>query len=92
VTRASEQTKAKIEALRSYIDASCWPGPGAAKVKVTFNVTFDAAGREIARGISEDRRAPAREFGRCLRKLQGTGLAISPPGANVAVAVPVSFP
>lgn len=93
VSRARVEAQTKLESLRSYIDESCWTrGSGAAGVKVTFNVTFDAAGREIARGISEDRRAPAGEFGRCLRRLRGAALTIAPPGANVGVSIPVSFP
>ena len=92
--RATEEVKAKIEELRGYIVDSCWTGSAAqrASAKLTFNLTFDAQGHEIARGISEHRRAPARALGSCLRKLQGTTLAIAPTGVNVAVSVPVTFP
>ncbi len=57
--------KAKLETLRGYIAESCWIGSAAqrASAKLTSNPTFDAQGREIARGISEDGRAPARELG-----------------------------
>jgi hypothetical protein len=63
-----------------------------AGTKLTFNVTFDARGREIARGIMQDRRAPAKELAACLRKLPPTRLQISPPGRNVGVRVAVAFP
>ncbi len=95
VKRAADEAAASIDALRRYIVSSCWPAAAAgATAKLTFNLTFDAQGREIARDILEGRRAsaPAREFGRCLRQLDGTTLAIAPPGANVGVSIPVSFP
>jgi hypothetical protein len=94
VARVAGEARARIEALRGYIDASCWTGRAEERktAKLTFNLTFDAQGREIARGISEDRMAPAQAFGSCLRKLQGTTLAIAPPGANVGVSIPVMFP
>jgi hypothetical protein len=96
VKRTADEASAGIESLRSYIVSSCWPaGTAGATANLTFNLTFDAQGREIARGLAEGRRgssAPAREFGRCLRRLEGTRLAIAPIGANVAVSVPVTFP
>jgi len=53
---------------------------------------FDAQGREIGRGIGSDRAAPSGEFGKCLRKLEGTTFSIPPPGMQVSVSVPVTFP
>lgn len=96
VRRVADEATAGIDSLRSYIVSSCWPASatGLATAKLTFNLTFDVQGREIARGIVEGRKAPApaREFGRCLRRLEGTTLAIAPPGANVGVSIPVTFP
>ena len=93
-SRVADEARARMEDLRNYMDASCWIGRAAERktARVTFNLTFDAQGREIARGISEDRRAPAPELGRCLRRLQGTTLAIAPTGANVGVSLPMTFP
>jgi hypothetical protein len=96
VRHVANEATAGIDSLRNYIVSSCWPASatGPATAKLTFNLTFDAQGREIARGIVEGRRAPApaREFGKCLRGLEGTTLAIAPPGANVGVSIPVTFP
>lgn len=96
VKKATEEATAQLEAYRSSIVSECWPSgglPGGAKsAKVTLHVTFDAQGREIARGISEDRRAPSGAFGTCLRKLSGTTLSLPPPGRTVAVSIPVSYP
>jgi hypothetical protein len=96
VRHVAKEATAGIDSLRSYIVSSCWPASatGLATAKLTFNLTFDVQGREIARGISEGRKAsaPAHEFSRCLRRLEGTTLAIAPPGANVGVSIPVTFP
>jgi hypothetical protein len=94
--RVKAETVAQLELLRPEIVALCWPSGGLSRGRtsatVTFNITFDAQGREIARGITEDRRAPAGEFARCLRELPGMGLTIAAPGTNVGVAIPVSYP
>ena len=96
VRHVAKEATAGIDSLRSYIVSSCWPASatGLATAKLTFNLTFDVQGREIARGIVEARKAsaPAREFSRCVRRLEGTTLAIAPPGANVGVSIPVAFP
>ena len=96
VDRVTQETKARIEELRAHIVSRCWPGGasggGPSSTQITLDVTFDAQGHEIARGISEDRRSPAPEFVRCLRNLEGTVLSVAPPGANVGVNVPVTFP
>jgi hypothetical protein len=95
-TRVKTEATEQLELLRPEIVAQCWPRGGLPKgrttASVTFNITFDAQGREIARGITEDRRAPAGEFARCLRQLPATALAIAPPGSNVGVSIPVSYP
>jgi hypothetical protein len=96
LTRVREEAKAQLETYRNEVVSQCWPAKGLPKgartATLTVNVTFDAQGHEIARGISEDRRAPAGEFGRCVRNLNGITLGISPPGSNVAVSIPVSYP
>jgi hypothetical protein len=96
VARATEEVKAQIESLRPYIVsnflASARLRGDPPRATVTIDSTFDRHGREIARGVSEDRRAPAGELAACLRQLQGVALSISPPGANVGVRVPVAFP
>jgi hypothetical protein len=94
--RVNREAKVKLEALREQVVATCWPSGGAAKglkrASVTYNLTFDAQGREIARGIAEDRRAPAGEFGKCLRQLERNPITVSPPGTNVGLSVAMSYP
>jgi hypothetical protein len=92
----TEETKAKFETLRAHIVSRCWRSGGfrggPSSTNLTFSVAFDAQGHEIARGITEDRSAPAAEFVGCLRGLEGTTLSIAPPGANVGVTVQMTFP
>jgi hypothetical protein len=82
--------------MRPLFVSRCWPrgglGGGRREATVTYDLTFDPGGREIARGMLEDRRAPAGEFGRCLRQLENTSLAVSPPGSFVTLRVPVTYP
>lgn len=94
--RVNEEASANLEALRPRLVSSCWPRGGLpngrARTTLTYQVTFNPEGREIARGILDDRKAPAGEFGQCLRRLEGTSLSVSPPGTYVTLKVPVTYP
>jgi hypothetical protein len=97
VSRVAEEATRVLESARPELAARCVPAEGLADegARLTFNVTFDASGREIARGISEDRRARATgatAVASCLRKLPIGSLRVAPPGTNVAVRVAMSFP
>jgi hypothetical protein len=96
VTRAAADTRYELEKLRADMLSRCWPAAGLTNgqetVRLTFHVAFDAQGREIARGISEDRRAPAGPLARCLRALPAGTLKIPPPGTRLGVKVPIVFP
>ena len=96
VTQATAQTAALLEASRDDLKRQCWPQAGAAggpsEAVVTFNVTYDASGREIARGLTEDRRARTPGLIGCLQRLPFGSLRIPPPGANVGVRVALRLP
>ena len=96
VGQAAAEARVQLESVRPALLSRCWPaeglGQGRDKARLTFHLTFDAAGREVARGISEDRTAPAGAFARCLRTLPIGTLAIPAPGARVGVRVAMSFP
>jgi hypothetical protein len=85
-----------VEEQRKRVVQTCWPREGLPKGRrsttVTYNVTFDPEGREVGRGIVQDRRAPAGKFGKCLGQLQGMPFSISPPGTYVTLRIPVSYP
>jgi hypothetical protein len=96
VERVAAEVTRKLEESRSELIERCVPArrlvhgdPGA---RFTFNVTFDASGREIARGIGEDRRLRAPEVASCLRKLPIGSLRVSAPGATVGVRVAMHLP
>jgi hypothetical protein len=86
VARVAHEASRVLEAARPDLAARCAPS-GAGGAQFTFNVTFDANGREIARGISEDRRHRAPKVASCLRRLPLGALRVTPPGANVGVRV-----
>jgi hypothetical protein len=95
VQQVTEEAQAQLESYRPKIMKECWPSEGlprgASTAKLTIHSTFDAQGREIARGITEDRRAPGGAFASCLRKLP-TALSVSGTGRRVAVAIPLTYP
>ncbi|WP_437477454.1 hypothetical protein WME75_28345 [Sorangium sp. So ce1014] len=65
--------------------------PAPRGVKYVFNLTFDAQGRQIARGILEDRETSRPEITACLVTALPP-VAVAPPGASVRVDVPFSLP
>lgn len=56
-----------------------------------LNVTFDARGVQLARGMEEQRGTSTPELTRCIGE-QLQPLLVPPPGATVMVEVPLRFP
>lgn len=75
----------------------CWAptlaaAPEPARSTYSVQITFDADGREIARGVSELRDTDSRsDVANCLGRSDLT-LQIPPPGQIVSVVVPLHFP
>jgi hypothetical protein len=94
--RVNDDARAAIERARPHVVARCWPRDGLPggrrRTTITYNVTFDPDGHEIGRGMLDDRRAPAGEFGKCLRRLPDAPLSVSPPGTFVTLRLPVTYP
>lgn len=91
--RAAADATVALEARRDRFVAACGGvDAGAVSQELTFSLAFDSQGREVGRGISDDRRAPANPVPECLRKLRDTPLKIEPPGEPVSVVVPFRFP
>lgn len=61
------------------------------KVKFVYSGSFDPTGKEVARGISEDREANSTKVAACLRAFK-MDLEIPPPGQYVNVTVPFEVP
>jgi hypothetical protein len=94
--RAAVETRQQLEAAKRDLVDRCWPAKGLpggrTSARVTFSVAYDAYGREVGRGISDDRRAPSGELGRCLSRLPLGSLRVSPPGSSVGVKVALNLP
>jgi hypothetical protein len=96
-----QQVSADVQAaLRARIPhwiETCWnpaiaTSPTPVSSKHIFNITVDAAGNEIARGISEVRDEPSRDdVGRCLRADQEK-IQVPPPLQTIQVVVWVRLP
>lgn len=81
---------AALEYQRMTLRSRCPPAPGQ-RFGVLLNVTFDAQGVEVMRGLSEERGNSLPELTRCVTdKL--TPLRVPPPGAMVRVEIPLALP
>lgn len=100
---AEVRAKVEADAVKAYeteranFKKECWDPaikqtPEPAKAKYVINVTFDGVtGKEISRGVNELRGESRGDVGQCLRMLP-MGVSIPPPGVNINVDVPISFP
>jgi hypothetical protein len=87
---------AQFEEQRSRVLSACAKAGlprGLRSATLTYNLTFDAVGREVGRGMVQDRRAPAGKLGKCLGLLPVEPMSITPPpGTYVSLSVPVTYP
>jgi hypothetical protein len=65
--------------------------PDPPKVKYTFNITFNAAGNIIARGVTEDRATSRPDVLQCINE-DFPAVRLSPLGQTVLVDVPFELP
>lgn len=96
VTKATDDATRALERSKKQLVETCWkpavaetPEPKTARF--IFNLSFDAQGKESARGVTELRGESRADVGQCLRASTG-GLEIPAPGAVVAVSISVVFP
>ncbi|WP_438022797.1 hypothetical protein [Sorangium sp. So ce233] len=92
----ARQAARALDAHRPALVERCYKPAIAAQpepraVKYVFNITFDAQGRQIARGLIEDRETARPEVTACLVGALPP-VEIAPPGVNVRVDVPFSLP
>jgi hypothetical protein len=73
-----------LEAHRAAVVEKCLKPNGATRSKFFFNITFDAAGKQIARGFIEDRATARPGVGPCLSDTV-PALEVPPRGAIVQV-------
>jgi hypothetical protein len=91
-----EVVKLLAEQKKALFVPKCWQ-PALAKQaepktsRFLFSLSFDAAGVERVRGISEIRGESRVDVARCLREQPG-GLKITPTGASVSLELFLDFP
>lgn len=92
----AKQVVQALEAHRPALVARCWkpsfavqPEPPTIKYVLVF--TFDAQGRQLARGLAEDRATARPDVTSCLTTSLPS-LRIPAPGAGVQLDVPFSLP
>jgi hypothetical protein len=93
-TRVLGDVQRALDGQSDALRDACWqPGltGGAASASFKINATFDADGKLLAKGISDDRDAGAPGVGQCLRQ-QPLALEIPPPGKAITVDAPLRLP
>lgn len=88
--------RAALERHRAALVERCWrplaaKEPEPASVPLSFDLTFDARGKLVARGISDQRSAFRPGLSSCLMG-QAIDLEIAPPGVDVRVQVMMTLP
>lgn len=73
-----------LEAHRAAVVDKCLTPNGATRSKFSFNITFDASGKQIARGFIEDRATARPGVGPCVSDTV-PALEVAPRGAIVQV-------
>lgn len=84
------QAREALEYQHGELRARC-PVPPGESHKFTINVTFDAQGTEVSRGLMEDPSNPPSSLGMCLPGVI-TPLRIPPPGKETWVEIPLRMP
>lgn len=88
---AGELERNRAAAVTRCVQPSLAKKPEPAQVKLLFNLTFDAQGKQIGRGVSEDRATSRPDVTQCVTDLLPT-LQVPPPGMVVQVDVPWVLP
>jgi hypothetical protein len=95
-SEVARQVAGALDAHRAALAERCWRpsfqrDPAPPVVKYVFNFTFDADGRQVARGVAEDRETARPDVTSCITTALPP-LVIPPPGASMYVEVPFALP
>lgn len=95
-TKVASQVSALLEKQRKTITDKCVTplqraGEPAAPIKITLDLTFNAEGKQLARGILEDRANKRPGIGNCVQDTLPS-LDIGPQPASVSLQVPWTLP
>ncbi|NUO47893.1 MAG: hypothetical protein HOV80_03455 [Polyangiaceae bacterium] len=96
IKASSSSASNAIEKHRKHLVEKCWnpsakTDPEPKSVTYTLELTFDAEGKQIARGLSEPRGASRPAVPQCLQT-ELPNLTIDPPGVSVAFKVELTLP
>jgi hypothetical protein len=94
--RVLEEATANLDKHKKALSEKCLAPslakkPEPSKVKYLFNITFDASGKVIARGVTEDRETARPDVLSCI-SASFPDLQVTPPGQSVLVDVPLELP
>jgi hypothetical protein len=96
VAAARAEVLQQLEAVRTSLRDQCW-APSVARTPMpdrgsfTFQYTFDATGKQIARGIAADQGRARADVAFCLTG-KVPNVTIAPQGASVRVSLSFPFP
>lgn len=90
---AARAAEAALEAQRAAVVARCIPpdAKGGGPSRLRINITFDASGNQIMRGIIADRTDPRRELAGCVTDAL-PNLTIPPQASSVALDLVWTLP
>jgi hypothetical protein len=96
IARVTDDTAQAVDAVRSEIRSQCWDAlpdgkDTPAEVSLGLSVSFDARGKVIASGVSENRDAARPGVAQCVGAIVH-GLEIPPPDTNVGVELSITVP
>lgn len=96
VSRVLREAVASLDGHKKALTEKCLAPslakkPDPPRVKYSFDITFDATGVPIARGVIEDRATARFEVLTCVSD-NFPDLRVSPPGQTVRVDVPLELP
>jgi hypothetical protein len=86
----ARQASETLQYHRTLLRERCRP-PAGTTARFTLNITFDAAGMQVIRGIVEARDNPPPGLGSCVNSTL-PALRVPPPGAVTPVEVELSLP
>ncbi|MFO0589014.1 MAG: hypothetical protein U0441_15800 [Polyangiaceae bacterium] len=81
----------RADVVKKCVEPAIKKQPNPPIVKLTFNVSFDAQGKQVMRGVMEDRETWHEGVSMCAQDTI-PALAVPPPGANVGVDLPWTLP
>ena len=81
----------RADIVKKCVEPALAKKPAPPRIKLTFNVAFDPEGKQVARGVAEDRETMREGVSTCAMDAI-PGLSVPAPGAPVSVELPWTLP